>query len=139
MKIPFLPLGLLLITGVVCASDDLVVIASGGVPKVDLPTLQRLYTGRVMSIGQQAAIPLNLPAGDPLRRRFLEGVIGQTEEQYTGYWLVRRYVGKGVPPQEYATVDEVLRQLAVTPGAVAYVPLVKLPPGANVIYRPGAK
>ena len=34
---------------------------------------------------------------------------------------------------------QVLRQLAVTPGAVAYVPLVKLPPGANVIYRPGAK
>lgn len=139
MKMPALPLGLLLIIGVACANDDIVVIASGALPRVDLPTLQRLYTGRVVSIGQQAAVPLNLLPGDPVRRRFLEGIIGQTEEQYTGYWLVRRYVGKGAPPQEYATVDELLRQLAVTPGAVAYLPVSKLPSGANVIFRPGGK
>lgn len=139
MKTPVIPLGLLLITGVACANEEVVVIASGALPKVDLPTLQRLYTGRIVSVGQQAATPLNLPAGDPLRKRFLEGVLGQTEEQYTGYWLVRRYVGKGAPPQEFATVDEMLRQLASTPGAVAYVPVSKVPSGANIIYRAGGK
>lgn len=139
MKTPVIPLGLLLITGVACANEEVVVIASGALPKVDLPTLQRLYTGRIVSVGQQAATPLNLPAGDPLRKRFLEGVLGQTEEQYTGYWLVRRYVGKGAPPQEFATVDEMLRQLALTPGAVAYVPVSKVPSGANIIYRAGGK
>ena len=139
MKTPVIPLGLLLITGVACANEEVVVIASGALPKVDLPTLQRLYTGRIVSVGQQAATPLNLPAGDPLRKRFLEGILGQTEEQYTGYWLVRRYVGKGAPPQEFATVDEMLRQLASTPGAVAYVPVSKVPSGANIIYRAGGK
>ena len=139
MKTPVISLGLLLIAGAASANEDVVVIASGALPKVDLPTLQRLYTGRIVSVGQQAATPLNLPAGDPLRKRFLEGVLGQTEEQYTGYWLVRRYVGKGAPPQEFATVDEMLRQLASTPGAVAYVPVSKVPSGANIIYRAGGK
>ncbi|TXI76159.1 MAG: hypothetical protein E6Q42_07745 [Dechloromonas sp.] len=139
MKTPVIPLGLLLIAGAANANDEVVVIASGALPKVDLPTLQRLYTGRIVSVGQQAATPLNLSAGDPLRKRFLEGVLGQTEEQYTGYWLVRRYVGKGAPPQEFATVDEMLRQLASTPGAVAYVPVSKVPSGANIIYRAGGK
>ena len=139
MKTPVISLGLLLIAGAANANDELVVIASGALPKVDLPTLQRLYTGRIVSVGQQAATPLNLPAGDPLRKRFLEGILGQTEEQYTGYWLVRRYVGKGAPPQEFATVDEMLRQLALTPGAVAYVPVSKVPSGANIIYRAGGK
>ena len=139
MKTPVISLGLLLIAGAANANDEVVVIASGALPKVDLPTLQRLYTGRIVSVGQQAATPLNLPAGDPLRKRFLEGVLGQTEEQYTGYWLVRRYVGKGAPPQEFATVDEMLRQLASTPGAVAYVPVSKVPSGANIIYRAGGK
>lgn len=139
MKTPFFPLGLLLMAGAASANDEMVVIASGALPKVDLATLQRLYTGRIVTVGQQAAIPLNLPAGDPLRKRFLEGVLGQTEEQYTGYWLVRRYVGKGAPPQEFATMEEMLRQLATTPGAVAYVPVSKLPPGASIIYRPGGK
>ena len=139
MKTPVISLGLLLIAGAANANDELVVIASGALPKVDLSTLQRLYTGRIVSVGQQAATPLNLPAGDPLRKRFLEGILGQTEEQYTGYWLVRRYVGKGAPPQEFATVDEMLRQLASTPGAVAYVPVSKVPSGANIIYRAGGK
>lgn len=139
MKTPVIPLGLLLITGVACANEEVVVIASGSLPKVDLPTLQRLYTGRIVSVDQQAATPFNLPAGDPLRKRFLEGILGQTEEQYTGYWLVRRYVGKGAPPQEFATVGEMLRQLASTPGAVAYVPVSKVPSGANIIYRAGGK
>ena len=139
MKTPVISLGLLLIAGAANANDELVVIASGALPKVDLTTLQRLYTGRIVSVGQQAATPLNLPAGDPLRKRFLEGILGQTEEQYTGYWLVRRYVGKGAPPQEFATVDEMLRQLASTPGAVAYVPMSKVPSGANIIYRAGGK
>ena len=139
MKTPVISLGLLLIAGAASANDEVVVIASGALPKVDLTTLQRLYTGRIVSVGQQAATPLNLPAGDPLRKRFLEGILGQTEEQYTGYWLVRRYVGKGAPPQEFATVDEMLRQLASTPGAVAYVPVSKVPSGANIIYRPSGK
>lgn len=139
MKTPVFPLSLLLMAGAASANDEMVVIASGALPKVDLATLQRLYTGRIVTVGQQAATPLNLPPGDPLRKRFLEFVLGQTEEQYTGYWLVRRYVGKGAPPQEFATVEEMLRQLATTPGAVAYVPVSKLPPGANIIYRPGGK
>ena len=139
MKTPVISLGVLLIAGAASANDEVVVIASGALPKVDLPTLQRLYTGRIVSVGQQAATPLNLPAGDPLRKRFLEGILSQTEEQYTGYWLVRRYVGKGAPPPEFATVDEMLRQLVATPGAVAYVPVSKVPPGANIIYRVGGK
>ncbi len=139
MKTPGLSLGLLIFAASAQANEDVVVVASTGISKVDLPVLQRLYTGRIVTVGQQVAVPLNLPAGDPVRKRFLEVVIGQTEEQYTGYWLVRRYVGKGAPPQEYGTIEELLRQLASTPGAVAYVPISKVPPGANVIYRPGTK
>ena len=53
MKTPVISLGLLLIAGAANANDELVVIASGALPKVDLSTLQRLYTGRIVSVGQQ--------------------------------------------------------------------------------------
>lgn len=139
MTSPLLPLGCLLLAGSALANEELVIVSSNGMPRIDWPTLQRLYTGRIVSVGQQPAVPFNLLPGDPIRKRFLENVIGQTEEQYTGYWLVRRYVGKGAPPQEFATVDEMLRQLAITPGAVAYLPVSRLPSGANVIFRSGGK
>lgn len=132
----WLALLLLLLLGQVgAAGDDVVVIGNSALPKTDKITLQRLYTGRIVSIGQQTVMPVNLPAGSPVRDEFLHMVMDQNEEQYTGYWLVRRYVGKGSPPKELGSVDEVVKHVIATPGAVGYVPLSKVPPGANVIYK----
>lgn len=118
------------------ADDTIVVIAHERIPKADLPTLQRVYTGRVVSISRQSAVPVNLPAGDRIRQQFIERVLNQNEDQYTGYWLVRRYVGKGAPPQELADVDELVRYVIATPGAIGYAPLSKVPAGTNIIFRP---
>jgi len=117
------------------ADDRLVVIGHGAMPKTDVSTLQRLYTGRVVSINEQAAIPVHLPPGDPLRRQFLELVMKQSEEQYTGYWLVRQYVGKGAPPQEFATVEALIQYIQSQPGWVGHWPVTKVPPGGNVVFR----
>lgn len=117
-------------------AQDVVVFAHEGMPKSDAATLQRLYTGRAVSINQRAARPLHLVAGHPVRREFLDKVLAQDEGQYTGYWLVRRYVGKGAPPLEFAELDELIRFVAATPGAVGYAPAAKLPPGSNIIFRP---
>lgn len=129
-------LSMLLVSGLVgAAGDDLVVIAHPALPKTDRITLQRLYTGRVVSISQQSVVPVNLPPGHPGRDEFLQWIMDQNEEQYTGYWLVRRYVGKGSAPQELGSIDEVVKYITTTPGAVGYVPLSKVPPGGNVIFR----
>lgn len=120
---------------VMAGDGGVAVIAYPGMPKTDQQTLQRLYTGRVVSINQQAAQPLNLAPGNPIRKQFLETVLGQDEEQYVGYWLVRRYVGKGAPPQEFGSLEEMLSYIATTPGAVGYVPVARIPLGANVIFR----
>lgn len=117
------------------ADDPVVVIAYESIPKADLPTLQRLYTGRVVSISRQSAVPVNLPAGHRVRQQFIEMILNQNDEQYTGYWLVRRYVGKGTPPQELADVDELVRYVIATPGAIGYAPLSKVPAGTNIIFR----
>lgn len=117
------------------AGEELVVIGHSALPKTDRITLQRLYTGRIVSIGTQAVTPINLPAGFSVRDDFLQMVMEQSEEQYTGYWLVRRYVGKGSPPKEVSSVDEMLKYVSTTPGAVGYLPLSKLPSGINVIFR----
>lgn len=126
---------LLLVDSLGAADDPIVLIGHPGLPKADQSSVQRLYTGRIVSVGQQSAVPVNLPAGHPVRQQFLETMLGQDEGQYTGYWLVRRYVGKGAPPQELRDVDEVLRYVSETPGGVAYVPASRVPAGANIIFR----
>lgn len=117
------------------AGEPVAVIAYAGMPKTDAAALQRLYTGRSVSIGQQSAVPVNLPVGHPVRQSFLESLLGQNDEQYTAYWLVRRYVGKGAPPKELTDVGEVLDYVRNTPGAVGYLPQSSVPAGVNVIFR----
>lgn len=132
----FVAAALSLIIGMGATSaEEVLVIGHPSLPKTDKPTLQRIYTGRVVSLGQQAVFPVNLPPGNPVRDEFVTGYLDQNEEQYTGYWLVRRYVGKGVPPVELGSIDDVLKYIQVTPGAIGYVPASKLPRNANVIFR----
>ena len=117
------------------AAEEIGVIAHPTLPKADRPTLLRLYTGRTVSIGMQSVTPLNLSAGNPLREKFLKDCLEQSEEQSTGYWRVRRYVGKGAPPPDLSSADEVLRYVQDNPGAMGYVPLSRLPRNANVVFR----
>lgn len=121
-------------TEAVVSEETLVIIAHSSIQKSDLVMLQRLYTGRVISLNQQPAMPFNLPTGHPLRQQFIEKILKQSEEQYSGYWLVRRYVGKGAPPQEVASPEDVIRIVGSTPGAVGYIPSSKAPAGSNIIF-----
>lgn len=124
-----------LATGTALA-QEIVVFAHRGMPKSDAVTLKRLYTGRIVSISQQSARPVNLVPGHPVRKVFLEKLLGQDEREYTGYWLVRRYVGKGAPPAEVASVEEMIEFVGGTPGAVGYAPVSQLPADSNIIFRP---
>ena len=121
---------------IVKANESFMVIGHNSLQRSDLAALQRLYTGRAITLNQQPAIPLNLPPGSPTRQQFLKTILGQNEEQYSGYWLVRRYVGKGTPPQEVASPEEIIRIVGSTPGAVGYLPATKVPAGSNIIFSP---
>ncbi len=120
----------------VWAEDSFVLVGHSALQKTDLASLQRLYTGRILTLNQQPATPLNLPPGNAIRQQFLKTILGQNEEQYSGYWLVRRYVGKGTPPQEVASPEEIIRIVGSTPGAVGYLPATKVPAGSNIIFSP---
>ncbi|MCA0239672.1 MAG: hypothetical protein LCI02_02345 [Proteobacteria bacterium] len=118
------------------ADDDLVVIAHPSVPRLDLQTLQRLYTGRVVEVGGVDLVVANAAPGSSLRQRFMTQVMQQDDERYRAYWTVRRHVGKGTPPRDLRSTAEALEFVQSTPGAVAYVSAGELKPGLHVVARP---
>ncbi len=117
-------------------AQDFVVIAHPGVPKVDAPTLQRLYTGRAIEVAGVPALPVNLAPGNAVRERFLAQVLSLDNERYVAYWTVRRHVGKGVPPREFRTAAELADFVQATPGALGYVAPADVKAGMNVVFRP---
>lgn len=116
-------------------SAGLLVIGNAGVPRVDLSTVARLYSGRAIEAGNMVVTVANLAVGHPLRQRFLSNCLQTDEEHYRAYWTVRRHVGKGAPPRELPGVAEMLDFVARVPGAVGYVDAAAATPGMNVLLK----
>ncbi len=112
-----------------------VVVAHPGVHKLDMPTVQRIYTGKVIEVGGVTINPVNLRMGQSLRQRFLSEYLQQSEDTYLAYWTVRRYVGKGLPPRELSSVAEIINYVQSTPGAIAYLDEADVPASMNVVLK----
>ena len=116
-------------------AGEVVVIGNSNVPKMDAATVQKIYTGKFISVSGINVTPVGLKPGTAARNRFLQDFLNQDEEKYTGYWTVRRYIGKGAPPAELTSAAEVINHVQNTPGAVGYLDEAELKPGLNVIAR----
>jgi hypothetical protein len=112
-----------------------VVVANVNVHKLDVQTVQRIYTGKVIEVAGVPVAPVNWHVGQAPRQRFLADYLQQNEDNYLAYWTVRRYVGKGVPPREVGSVTEVINYVLSTPGAVAYLDEADVPASMNVVLR----
>lgn len=112
-----------------------VVIGNANVSKLSATLVERIYTGRTIEVNGVAVKPVDAVQGSVLRKRFLETYLQQDEAKYVGYWIVRRYIGKGAPPREVGSVAELLDYVQNTPGAVGYVDEAELRPGINVLLK----
>ena len=97
------------------------VVANLDTPVLSEDTLQKIYLGKVIEVEGRAVIPVNLTKGNSLRKAFMDLVMTQDDDKFIAYWTVRRYIGKGTPPREFATVEAQLEFVRTTPGAVGYV------------------
>ena len=116
-------------------AGEIVVIGNSNVPKMDTVTVQKIYTGKFISVSGVNVTPVGVKPGMTARNRFLQEFLNQDEEKYTAYWTVCRYIGKGAPPVELATAADVVNYVQSTPGAVGYIDEAELKPGVNVIAR----
>jgi len=107
-------------TSTVMASGVLMVIANPDTPALSEDTLQKVYLGKVIEVDGRSITPVNLTKGNSLRKAFMEQYLTQDDDKFVAYWTVRRYIGKGTPPREFATVEQQLEFLRATPGAVGY-------------------
>ncbi len=124
---------LLLCTALPAAMAAPVIVGNPSVPALDRTTIERIYTGRVVEVSGVRVTPVNLPPGNAIRESFLRDFLAQDEDKYTGYWTVRRYVGKGTPPKELNSSAEVLEYVSKTEGAIGYVDSADAAAGVKVL------
>ena len=105
----------------VTAAGSLMVVANLDTPPLNEDTLQKVYLGKMVEVNGRPITPVNLTKGNVVRKAFMEQILTQDDDKFIAYWTVRRYIGKGTPPREFATIEQQLEFLRATPGAVGYV------------------
>ena len=126
---------LALATGDVRAAGNVVVIGDARLAKLDAPTLERIYLGRVIEVDGIAVTAVNARSGNPVRSRFLQSFVKRDDDSYVGYWNVRRYSGLGAPPRELSSSAEVIDFVKSTPGAIGYIDEADVTPGVTVLFK----
>lgn len=111
----------------------MVVIGHETLKKMDKVTVGRIYTGRTVQADGMSVHPANLRVGDAKRAAFLTAVLQQSDDDYVAYWIVRRAIGKGVPPPEVDSPEEMISFVQITKGGIGYVDEADLVPGVNVL------
>jgi hypothetical protein len=99
----------------------IVVGVGSPVRQINVDTLRELYLRRqrVWSDGERA-MPVNLPADDPVRIAFSKRVLGRLPGDLEAYWL--RLYREGVqPPLVLKTSQAVCAYVAVEHAAIGYV------------------
>jgi ABC-type phosphate transport system substrate-binding protein len=117
------------------AAGGVVVIGHPSLSRLDVATLEKIYTGRVIEVGGIAVKPVNANSGSAVRNRFLQIYLNEDEDKYTAYWTVRRYIGKGASPRELNSTADVINFVKSTPGAIGYIDEADVQPGINVLLK----
>ena len=91
------------------------------VDAVSQDTLRDVYLRRQRVWGEGArAIPVNLPAGNPVRERFSRIVLGRSTQQLVPYWNARYFEGI-MPPVVLPSAAAIRAYLNAEPGSIAYL------------------
>jgi hypothetical protein len=65
--------------------------------------------------------PVDLQAGNRVRRRFSEAILKRSVGAVRSYWQQRIFSGRDVPPPEFESDDSVIAFVAKYEGAIGYV------------------
>jgi ABC-type phosphate transport system substrate-binding protein len=109
-----------------------IVNEANGVGAMSAADLSKVFFKKVnrWSTGLDA-VPVDLPEGAAAREAFNAGVHGKNLGAVRAYWQQQIFSGRGVPPLEKATDEQVVAFVRATPGAVGYV-AAGTPLGAGV-------
>ncbi len=66
-------------------------------------------------------VPVNWPAGNPVRERFSRSVLGRSTQELVPYWNARYFEGI-TPPIVLPSAEAIRAYLNAEPGSIAYLP-----------------
>jgi ABC-type phosphate transport system substrate-binding protein len=112
----------------------IIVNPANSIDAVDRDLLRDAYLKKATEWRGGATIhPIDLSKKFTVRTKFVEHVVRKTPAQLKRYWSQQIFSGKGVPPPEADSTDDVVEYVLANKGAVGYLPASADPGKAKVI------
>ncbi len=117
-------------------AGDIVFIVSkdSDIKGITLSELRKIYLREKEFFGGQYAVPVNLPAGSPIRKVVERKVLRMGNEELELYWN-RKYLDGTEPPVVLSSEKAVKEFVRKVKGAIGYVDEDNLEEDLKVIYR----
>lgn len=104
------------------ASFKVIVNAQNPVSSLAREELSRIFLKRTVRWESgQTMLPIDLAVTSPVRDSFSETIHGRRAAAIKSYWQQQIYSGRGVPPPEGGSEEEVVTFVRNNPGGVGYV------------------
>jgi len=89
---------------------------------LDAQSVKKLFLGERKAFPNgHHATPMNHAVGSPDRKEFFASVLNMAESSHKRHWKRKISTGGGSSPIELSSHDEVLREIANTPGSIGYI------------------
>lgn len=103
-------------------ADVAVIVHPGNNNVLNKEEVQRIFLGKKKNFDDgSSATPLNLTDKDGARTEFENKVLDKTSSELRTYWSKLVFTGKGTPPVEVASTEELLARVSTDPSAIGYI------------------
>jgi len=130
-KIQYFLISLLVIASISAdgAENDVIAIIvpkTSKFQKLDMGELSLIFLRKKLYSSEgKRIIPINLPSGHSVRKKFSNIILGGLPETQAEYWNEAYYHGI-TPPHVIGSEDAAIKFVEVTPNAIAYIDACKL-------------
>lgn len=103
-------------------ADVVVIVHPDNTSTFDEKTIKKIFLGKTKAFNNgRVAILLSPKSESPARHSFNKLALGKTEGQVNAYWSKMMFTGKGVPPQEMGSANEIISAVAANRDAISFI------------------
>ncbi len=95
--------------------------------------LRQLYLNRSKKWADGSSVHLTVFVDQPATTVFITKHLGKSTAQFKRYWKQQLFSGKGIPPEYFKTLQELLQYIRTTRGAIGFIDCDAPPKGVAVI------
>jgi len=104
------------------SAEVAVIVNASNDSTISIDDIKRIYLGKSRTFTNGSpVIAINLGKADQTRQSFESHVLKKSASQVKAYWSKLVFTGKGTPPKEVSSVEEMVKLVKENPAVIGYI------------------